>query len=156
MKNFIVGIAFLCLVCTSVFSKNELSSQMLKKAFLIVKSTSDYTEAKRFAKAFSKKSGIEMNLRSLQYSTKIGLTQTMEACISEGYHYPCYVVRGRYDDGMYISIEYSNAYSGFTEGYYIVMIRSEEKIPETFLKEIRVFVPDAYIKYTSVYMGCMH
>jgi len=156
MKQFIVSIAFLSLLCTFAFSKNELISQMLKKSFLIVKSTTEYIEAKQFAEEFSKKSGIEMNLRSLQYSKKIGLTQTMEACISEGYDYPCYVARGRYDDGMYISIEYSNAYSGFTEGYYIVMIRSEEKVPEIFLKEIKMFVPDAYIKYTSVYMGCMH
>jgi hypothetical protein len=156
MKHFIVSITFLSVLCTGLFSKNELTSQMFKKSFLIIKSTTEYVDAKEFAEDFAKKSGIKINLRSLHYSKKIGLTQTMEACISEGYDYPCYVARGRYDDGVYISIEYSNAYVGFTEGYYIVMIRSEENIPETFLHEIKMFVPDAYIKYTSVYMGCMH
>jgi len=84
MKHFIVSITFLSVLCTGLFSKNELTSQMFKKSFLIIKSTTEYIDAKQFAEDFAKKSGIKINLRSLHYSKKIGLTQTMEACISEG------------------------------------------------------------------------
>ncbi len=58
-----------------------------------------------------------------------------------------------------MSIEYSNAYSEFTKGYYIVIAASGSKddaeIKNAF-KKIKLRYRDAYIKSSKVYMGCMH
>ena len=96
-----------------------------------------------------------MALRGLHPNREIGLSREVDICEDEGYGYPCYIPRGRYDNGVYISVEYSDAYKGFAKGYYIVMVASGE-VDKSLLKQIRTIVPDAYIKKSAVYMGCMH
>jgi hypothetical protein len=77
--------------------------------------------------------------------------------VIEGEEYPQYYSRGRYDNGEYISIEYSNAFTGFAKGYYIVVAYSGENIEaKKTLKKVKPFFKSAYIKQTDVYIGCMH
>ena len=58
----------------------------------------------------------------------------------------------------YISIERSEAYPGFTPGFYIIMggIYNDPKEAKGALTRFKPFVKDAYIKKTKIYMGCMH
>ena len=58
-------------------------------------------------------------------------------------------------DGVYVSIEYSDTYGGFAKGYYLVMIASG-KYAKLVLDDVKKHVSDAYVKRSSVYMGCMH
>ncbi len=127
----------------------------VSKRFLIAKSTKSYKEAKRFARKLSIKTGIKIDYRGLNYNKKLMLSESYNQCLDDGFEYPCYVARGRYDDGVYISIEYSGAYQNFRDGYYIVMVASGESA-NTILKQIRQTVKDAYVKRSKVYMGCIH
>ena len=156
MKKMIMVVLLVALLFRLSSAEDVFESQMLKKSFLITKSTKSYTEAKKFALSLAKKSAIKLNFRELHPSTQIGLTHTAQTCQNNQYDFPCYLARGRYDDGVYISVEYSDAYSGFSEGYYIVVVASGEKVDKKLLNRVKKYVPDAYVKNTAVYMGCIH
>lgn len=128
---------------------------MVTKSFLITKSTKNYSEAKHFAQNLALRSGIKLDLRGLYPHAQTGLSEPKEVCVENGFEAPCYVPRGRYDDGTYISIEYSSAYNGFAEGYYIVMVASGD-ISNKVVSHIKQYVPDAYVKKSAVYIGCIH
>lgn len=133
-------------------------SPYAKKQFVIVKSTKNYADALTSAKAAAERIPLKLDLRDLVPISKTGLTFSKNACTEDGGDYPCYVSRGRYDDGSYVSIEYSNAFKGFAKGYYIVIVASgsEKRDVEEVLKKARVIFPDSYVKGAEIYMGCMH
>jgi len=155
IKHLFFVLCYLSICSSMVLASGFESSPNITKSFLVAKSTKSYNEAKKFAKALSLKSGIKIDLRGLLFNADIGLTESKKECIDNGFEYPCYTPRGRYDDGAYISIEYSSAYERFSKGYYVVMVNSGE-ISKRFLEKIKTYVPDAYVKKSSVYMGCMH
>ncbi len=67
--------------------------------------------------------------------------------------------RGRYDDGAYISIEYSSAFNGWTDGYYVVIAASAEKsdpVINKTLNKAKKRWKDAYAKSAEIWLGCMH
>jgi hypothetical protein len=146
----------LSLLLITTFSPAEnfsLEDQTVTKEFLIAKSTKSYNEAQKVAQKLSKDLNITLNLRDLKPHKTHFLTFSKKEC--EMYGYPCYVPRGRYDDGEYISIEHTNYYEEFTNGYYIVMVASGNKLGKS-LKKVQSKVKDAYVKKAKVYMGCMH
>ena len=98
----------------------SIKAQSVDKDFLIVKSTRSYTEATRFANDISTMTNIKY-IRDKHYNKELGLSQDKSLCEDANFEYPCYFSRGRYDDGVYVSVEYSNTYGGFTKGYYLVM-----------------------------------
>ena len=102
--------------------------------------------------------GFILDLGGLGPLPKVGLSFNDTVCANEWGESPCYVARGRYDNGAYISIEYSDAYDGFRPGYYIVVAHSGEAgtTPAAVLSKVRRIVPSAYIKRSKVYMCCMH
>jgi hypothetical protein len=153
-------IVWLIFCCISVFARDTSIDEMLKqqsveKEFLIVKTTKVYSDAKKFVIDFSKRSAITIDLRGVLYREDLGLTSKKEECIESGFSYPCYIARGRYDDGVYLSIEHSDAYEGFTKGYYVVIAASGEVDSET-IGTVKEFIPDSYVKKSSIYMGCIH
>jgi len=136
--------------------EDTIAAQSVSKSLLIVKSTTNYGEAESFAQELAKKSGLKLDLRGLEYNEKIMLSERADVCKESGFKYPCYVARGRYDDGVYLSVESSDAYVGFTKGYYIVVAASMERRDKEILQKLKRYVPDAYVKRTSIYMGCIH
>ena len=144
---------------SSLFGQDDQMSMEAKKYYLITASTKDYSSALKQAESISNDLALELNLRDLQENEEAGLSWTAESCEDNGWGFPCYVARGRYDDGEFVSIEWSNAISGFTKGYYVVIVASNsnyDKSLKALLKRTRKFVPDAYVKSADVYMGCMH
>lgn len=139
----------------------ELTSTELSvpKKVLILKSTQSYEEALKTAKLVSEKLMTQLDLRGLSPNKELGLSFSEADCQNDGWDFPCYVARGRYDDGIFVSIEFSSAYTGFAKGYYIVVLQTATKetaeLNDTLIKAKKV-VSDAYIKTTPVYMGCMH
>ncbi len=132
------------------FSVDEMS---IEKSFLIIKSTKSYKSAFKTAKTAAAKLGIELRLSGI-YDKENGLTN-LDTCGCGEVH--GYLPRGRFDDGHYASIEYSDYYSGFTKGYYIVIVSNGNRSDvKTFLPAARKYYHDAYIKNTKVYVGCMH
>jgi len=133
----------------------------VKTWFTIIASKKTFAEAMAVAGEAATKAKMRVDLRGVGYDPKAtlsgGLTFSEHACKAEEWGYPCYLARGRFDSGEYVSIELSDAFDGFTKGYYIVVAasggRSETK---SVLKKLKKFFPDAYNKHTKVYMGCMH
>ena len=131
----------------------------MQKNFLILHTTKSYDAALKTARGAASSLACPLNLRSLKPDKADGLTFSRAECDSNGWDYPCYVARGRYDDGTYVSIERSDAYDGFRKGYYIVIAASGDRQSEDLknaLTKVRPRYKDAYLKATRVYMGCMH
>lgn len=130
-------------------------------SFVILISTKSYAAALERAEEASKKLNYPLNLRGLHENNEIGLSFSRKVCEEEicggGLHYPIYIPRSDWGDSKYISIEYSDAFEGFTKGYYIVIAASGEKgapaVNES-LEESREFYKDAYAKTCGVWVGC--
>ena len=72
---------------------------------------------------------------------------------------PCYVARGRWDDGVYLSVEHSSSYAGFEEGLYIVVLASgspRDRAIGAALRRAKGQYPDVVVKTAPVYLGCIH
>jgi hypothetical protein len=159
MKYLFLPILFL-LSLNICSGQEENFSQEVKKHFLIVSSTKNYSSALKKANSISEDLTLKLDLRELVESdNKLGLSWGKSVCEGDGWEYPCYIPRGRHDDGDYVSIEWSNGFQGFSEGYYIVVVASHTNYDEnikSLLKKVKEFVPSAYIKSSMIYMGCMH
>ena len=135
-----------------------------EKDFLIIASNKIYENALLTAQQASVSLGVKLDLRNLlpANDTLKGLTLPPDSCLKLTREYDfsessCYFARGRYDDGVYISIEYSNSYLSFQRGYYIVIMGSGFKNdPELISARDKVVLkfPNAYIKTSKVYMCC--
>jgi hypothetical protein len=157
----IIFFFLLCITGSLVTHAQEDTAALpyAQKRVVIVLSTKSYDLALKRAKEASAKLTSKLDLRGLGKHKKTGLTWKKAVCETDWYGYPCYVARGRYDDGNYVSIEYSSAYEGFAEGYYIVVVSSGDKDSldvKNALSKAKKIYPDAYAKVTQVYMGCMH
>lgn len=151
---------FLIVNFASADAQNVDTADMyVKKDFLIIHSSKSYSEAMAAAEKASRSQKIELRLRGLSANKQTGLTISKEDCEKEGLDFPAYYARGRWDDGVYLSIEYSDAYEGFRPGYYIVIAasgdRAEKEMQDTY-KKIRTVYKTAYFKSSKVYIGCMH
>jgi hypothetical protein len=148
---------FITLIIFVQFSFAQEERPYIKKAFVIVQSTKDYATAKLTAEKAASQLHQKLDLRELQPNKKTGLTFSDSVCENEG-GYPCYISRGRYDNGNYVSIEWSNAFEKFAEGYYIVVISSGLDAAGTneVLKNAKKYFKDAYAKKAEIYVGCMH
>lgn len=134
--------------------EEEWQQQFSKVSFLITHASKDYDSSLLFAQQISRdlKLDLELNGNYPDENSGLNCSDTCGCGVSHGY-----IARGRFDAGDYVSIEYSNAYTEFTKGYYIVVISSGdiEKV-QLMLKSIQEKYPTAYINDASIYMGCMH
>lgn len=134
-----------------------LAERTVTKEFLILKSTRDYDEALAGAREASKRLNLKLDLRGLAPHKETGLTFSREECAKDPlYPYPSHLPRGRFDDGEYVSVEFSSGYQGFAEGYYLVMAASGETVPAALRAAATRAFPGTCVKQASVYMGCMH
>jgi hypothetical protein len=152
----------LLLTITAVGSAAEGDANLepyIDKEFVIVKSTRSFNEARQSASNAARALGVRLDLRGLSPHKRTGLTFSKQECTRSEFPYPCYVARGRWDDGAYVSVEWSSAYKPFARKLYVVMVASD--VPgsaETrrMLEAARRVYPDAYVKRVKVYVGCMH
>lgn len=155
-SSFLFSIALI----NSTYCQNADDSEMyVKKDFLIIASTKNYNVALATAKKVSADQDIQLDLRGLSENKQTGLTLSKEDCENEGWEYPAYVARGRWDDGIYISIEYSDAFIGFRQGYYVVIAASgnrNENNYKNIFRKIKQSYKTAYSKSSKVSIGCMH
>ncbi len=127
--------------------------------FVIVKSTTSFTEARRAAQVAAARLGLPLNLRGVSPTTVGDLSFAETTCRANGWDAPCYVARGRGDAGLYVSIESSRAYPEFKPGLYVVIVASGppgDPALRRSLDRARKLYPDAYRKPASVYQGCLH
>lgn len=127
----------------------------IDRSFLIIRSTTDFSDAKRSAE----KAAVRLELEAQITDCDPHPTQGFECewLCGCGEMHESHVPRGRYDDGNYVSVEFSSDYSEFEQGYYIVVASSgDEKDVLPFLDQVRRQYPNAYAKTAEVYIGCMH
>jgi hypothetical protein len=132
---------------------------VVRKSFEILKSTPSYAQARALAATAAEQLAIRLDLRALSPDDTMGLTFSQDACDDEFGEFPCYVPRGRFDDGVYVSIEHSSAYEGFDEGLYIVVLASgapRDRAIGAALRRAKGQYPDAVVKTAPVYLGCIH
>jgi hypothetical protein len=160
----LAGVTVMCLLLLVASSPSSAdndepeSDAWIPVGFLIIRSTSDYVEAQSIADQASKNLGLRLDLRGLVYDSQYGLTLPREDCEPE-YSFPCYFARGRFDAGVYLSVERSDAYASFRPGLFIVIAASGEPASKEFtssLTSVRGEYPDAYVKEVKVYHGCVH
>lgn len=156
LEKIVLVIGFIFILSISYAEESENVDMYEEKEFLIIYSTKNYNEALRVCKESDKKLKYGINLRELQYNKKTGLSFSKETLEKNGVEFPWYFPRGRYDDGKYLSIEYSNGYSEFAKGYYIVIAESGEKgSMKITLEETKKYYKTAYLKRAKIYMGCL-
>lgn len=152
-RLFLLLVAY-CIGTAAVAQEQELP--FVKVNYVIVQSVKNYDSAKVTANAAAKQLRYKLDLRGLKPNKKNGLSFSKKDCENEG-GYPCYIARGRYDAGKYVSIEWSDAIDGFAKGYYVVIVASgDQALTKASLKQAKPFFKDAYSKSASVYIGCMH
>ena len=137
----------------------ERDPDVVRKSFVILKSTPSYAEARALAAAAAEQLAIRLDLRDLRPDGTMGLTFSQDACDNEFGEFPCYVPRGRWDDGVYVSVEHSSSYLGFDEGLYIVVLASgspRDRAIGAALRRAKGQYPDAVVKTAPVYLGCIH
>jgi hypothetical protein len=151
------------IVLVTLFAASPAASRedpdVVPKAFVILKKTSSYADARAVASDAAEQLALRMNLRDLAPDPTLGLTFSEDACKSGFGEFPCYVPRGRFDDGVYISIEYSGSYEGMEDGLYLVVLASgapHDRAVRAALRRAKGAFPDAVIKTTPVYHGCLH
>jgi hypothetical protein len=152
------AVAFASLVAVTS-SAPDRDPDVVRKSFVIIKSTPSYAEARLFAAAAAERLAIRLDLRELAPDGDAGLTFPKASCDDEFGEYPCYVARGRWDDGVYISIEHSSAYEGFEEGLYVVMLASgspRDRAIGSAVRRAKSQYPDVVVKTAPVYLGCIH
>lgn len=148
-----ITLLLLLLLCPSVPTLAQ-DDPYVTKSFLIISSTKKYNKALSKAQKAANSLVIPLDLRGATKDPDGGLTSTQ---VDESGEKVGYWPRGRYDDGEYISIEFSSAFEGFTPDYYIVIVASGERSSlEELLPKVKKYFKDAYIKDTRVYMGSIH
>ena len=116
--------------------------------YLVIHSTKRYISARLVAEQAAKLLELPIDLRGLKENPVIGLSLPREACIlPDGQiNYPSYPLRSSKNSGIYISVEYSSAYLGWTPGYYLVVIANapkNDKDIELLKEKARVYYSDA-------------
>lgn len=142
----------------------SVEEQTATKAFVIAGSYKEYGDALKKAQLAAEKMGYPLKLNGLSPHPKTGLTHTKEFCEAEeggiSEEYPCYWPRGRWDDGKYVSIEYSSAFTHFSPNYYIVVVANDNIDSPDIRDALKLAkskgFKDAYAKTDKVYLGCMH
>lgn len=130
-----------------------------RKELVIVGTAASYKEAMRVAQTAAKLLKLKLDLRGLVPAKEAGLTVAPSECEKYGSDAQCYyVARGRFDDGPYVSIEYSSAYRELRPKLYLVVVASgspDDPEVKQAKRSARAIFRDVYSRIVSVYIGCM-
>jgi hypothetical protein len=137
-----------------------LQDLIVKRALVIAFTSDTFKPAVERATQLAKAMGVTFDMRGLELHHKGGLTFPEAVCAENGFEYPCYVARGRHDDGVYLSVEDTRGYPELTQDKYIVVAASgdvgSQDLTEAVGKVRAAGVADAYIRTVDVYVGCLH
>jgi len=155
MKPLLLPILILFL-SSFALAEQEITDEMFyaDRYILILKSTKDYNGAVRFATEASEKLGLKFDNKDRVYSEDKGIyfSEDIDDVLYRGGYAP-----RRYAE-EHISLENSDYYKGFTDGYIIVVagVYGSKEGSEEALSKVRKFYKDAYVKKTVMWMGCIH
>jgi hypothetical protein len=180
MKHlFIILHFFISTACFSQTKKTSNSDQpetamdsVIREAssehFVVIAGEStDYILLKQAVQDLSRKSGIEYRDEGFIYNRRQGLIWPPDTSANADIYSGSYFMR-RYgtmlDTINFLSLEMRDWYFNVpTDKQSLRMIlvagiypEAEKKAAEERLKEIRKYCPTAYLRKTSIYLGCIH
>jgi hypothetical protein len=139
-----------------------IDAPFYRLGILVLGSYKTYEEALRAARRFSLRSGYPYGSRGMVYDKERGLIWPDD---SDDEAWAGSYAPRRYDNECdlrdstpCITVERSEGYEGFTPGFYIVVggvLGSDQRRAER-LAAARKIVPKAYVKQTTIYLGCTH
>jgi hypothetical protein len=138
---------------------SDSAGQVAKKDFVTLLPVSSYSAARRLAHQVAARLGIRLDLGESRPHGKGELTFSKATCDANEWSYPCYIARGRDDDGVYVSIDVASAYPGVQGPGYVVVLASGPKDDPSVraaFEKARSSFPETSIQTNDVYMGCIH
>ena len=131
---------------------------------VVLASERGFEAALRKAKAVGRHTGVPFSMQGMVYDPKRGLIlpdddpDPIYAGTYVGRRYNVARLEETGTESEFLSVERSEAYTGFAKGYYIVVggIYATRGDAKQSLAKFIPFVPDAYAKQTAIYYGCMH
>jgi hypothetical protein len=132
------------------------------KAFVVLATAESYADALLSARRASRELGLRIDLRGLRFH-KAGNTLTFGRATRDNDaafgSYPCYLPRGRWDDGAYLSIELADHYAASAKARFAIVAASGDATdPElkAMLGKARPTFPTVRLEAMPIYMGCIH
>ncbi len=157
MKPVIAVLFLLSIFPCILYAQNDVPIE--RKSFIVIYSGRSYAPALKKAKEAASKLQYPLDLRGLQPNKETGLTITEADADSNGWEYPTNYPRGRFDDGKYVSIEYSSGYDEWKPKQYLVIVWSGFPMDpkrKIVFSEVKKLFPSARVQNTNIYTGCMH
>lgn len=129
-----------------------------EKDFVVLPPVSSYAVALRTARAAAAHLRLRFELRDSRPDGHGGLTFPPTVCEDNGWDFPCYVTRGRFDDGLYVSIDESSVVDSEVPGYVVVLASGPKDDPDTraLLERARAAFPAVELRTARIYQGCIH
>lgn len=130
-----------------------------EKAFVVLGTHETFAKAREAASNAAGVLGLHLDTRGLTANATTGLTFSREDCRGSDWEYPCYLARGRYDDGVWLSVEFSTAYKGLAPGRFVLIAASgspTDPLLPVALSRVKQVYPDARLVTAPIYMGCLH
>lgn len=134
-------------------------TQMTEKDFVVLPAIASYAEARRVAGAAARGLGLKVDLRRARPDGHGGLIFSAADCKANDWDYPCYVARGRYDDGAYVSIDEAARFFDDEEEGYLVILASGPKgdpLAQAVAKKALALFPAAELRTDAVSEACIH
>jgi hypothetical protein len=133
------------------------------KDFVIIADVDNYKTAVKVVKSLARKIPELAKASRSAFPKKTPnaegwLTFPKKTCDRNGWDYPCDVPRGRYDDGLFLSIEQKGFWENPVQGHFVVVLASGPK-GDKDVDEVYQAVKgeaDARLETKKVYVGCMH
>ncbi len=127
--------------------------------FVVLPAVPSYREARALADLAASRLSLRRDWRGAVADGRGGLTFSRRVCAASGRDYPCFITRGRSDDGQYVSIDdASMLFERPTKGYVVVLGSGPAGAPalRALVEKARGPFPAVSLVTETVYQGCIH
>jgi hypothetical protein len=135
------------------------NAEMVEKDFVVLPAIASYTEAHQIARTAARRLGLKLDLRRARPDGSGRLTFSPADCKANGWPYPCFVSRGRQDDGPYVSVDLADRFfDNEARGYLVILGSGPKDDPSTraLAEKARSLFPLAELRTDDVWQGCIH
>lgn len=150
-----------CLISSCAGTAGSSDSETQNRWLVVLETYQEFHAAKRDAESHAKASGIPFSMDGKIFDEKgLRLPENPADQMYAGDYllrrFNTTNIRGQVIT-EYLSIEKSEAYSGFPSGKYIIVASVADTSEEAarLLKRLKPIAPKAFVKKTPIFLGCM-
>ena len=135
------------------------NAEMVEKDFVVLPAITSYTEAHLVARTAARRLGLKLDLRRARPDGYGRLTFSPADCKANARAYPCFVSRGRQDDGSYVSVDVADRFfDAEARGYLVILGSGPKDDPSTraLAEKARSLFPLAELRTDDVWQGRVH